>query len=187
MATEVEPQSSESLEEELHELARDERALKDRLEKSQIAMFVAVGFAVVASIVALVVGLEKSTNTTTVTAPSRAPAPTAPKPVATSRTVGVQLGEMFVRPSATSISAGKVTFAIHNGGQLMHEMFVERAPIKLDGPGKPNEAATIGRLEDVKPGAGGRVTVNLRPGTYELFCNLPGHYAAGQHTIIKVT
>jgi uncharacterized cupredoxin-like copper-binding protein len=31
------------------------------------------------------------------------------------------------------------------------------------------------------------MTVNLKPGMYELFCNVPGHYAMGQHTMFKVT
>jgi hypothetical protein len=67
MSTELQQEeSSQSLEAELHDLQRDERALKDRIEKSQIAMLVAVVFAVVASTAALVVGLEKSTNTSTV-------------------------------------------------------------------------------------------------------------------------
>ena len=31
------------------------------------------------------------------------------------------------------------------------------------------------------------VTTNLKPGSYELACHLPGHYAAGQHIPFKVT
>ena len=30
------------------------------------------------------------------------------------------------------------------------------------------------------------MTVNLKAGSYQLFCNVPGHYAAGQHTNITV-
>jgi uncharacterized cupredoxin-like copper-binding protein len=180
--------SSRSLEAELDEIQRDERALKDRLEKSQLAMLVAVVFAVVASIAALVVGLSKSTSTTTVI--SRGGGPTSTQSgsgVAASRTVTANLGEMWVRPNASSISAGKVTFVAHNTGQLVHELMVERTPLKMEGPGRPNEKAAIGMIPDLKPGASGRMTLKLKPGTYELFCNVPGHYAAGQHTTFRVT
>jgi uncharacterized cupredoxin-like copper-binding protein len=33
----------------------------------------------------------------------------------------------------------------------------------------------------------GHMTLNLKPGTHELFCNAPGHYAMGQHTMFEVT
>ena len=75
----------------------------------------------------------------------------------------------------------------HNSGRLIHELMVERAPIKTDGPGRPNEDASIGMIEDMKPGTSGRMTLQLKPGTYELFCNVTEHYAAGQHTTFTVT
>ena len=31
------------------------------------------------------------------------------------------------------------------------------------------------------------VTLELKPGSYVLFCNVSGHYAAGQHTPFTVT
>jgi uncharacterized cupredoxin-like copper-binding protein len=31
------------------------------------------------------------------------------------------------------------------------------------------------------------MTLKLMPGKYMLFCNVPGHYAAGQHTVLTVT
>ncbi len=35
-------------------------------------------------------------------------------------------------------------------------------------------------------GAVSWLTVTLRPGRYELACNLPGHYAMGMHTGLEV-
>jgi uncharacterized cupredoxin-like copper-binding protein len=29
--------------------------------------------------------------------------------------------------------------------------------------------------------------MHLKPGKYMLFCNVQGHYAAGQHTVFTVT
>lgn len=37
------------------------------------------------------------------------------------------------------------------------------------------------------PGGHGRMALKLKPGKYELFCNVPGHYAAGQHASFNVT
>jgi uncharacterized cupredoxin-like copper-binding protein len=115
---------------------------------------------------------------------NRAAASPAPAGV---RTVQVQLGEMWVRPQYTSVQAGKVTFVARNTGQAVHELMVERTPIKFDSPGRPTEDAAIGMIEDMEPGMSGRITLKLAAGTYNLFCNVPGHYAAGQHTRFTVT
>jgi uncharacterized cupredoxin-like copper-binding protein len=42
-------------------------------------------------------------------------------------------------------------------------------------------------IDDMSTGQSGRTTVRLTPGTYVLFCNVTGHYAAGQHTTFSVT
>ena len=44
-----------------------------------------------------------------------------------------------------------------------------------------------GMIDDMGPGQSGHMTLNLKAGTYMLFCNVPGHYAMGQHTMFKVT
>ena len=102
------------------------------------------------------------------------------------RTVMVTLGEMYVRPSTSTVRAGKVTFIARNVGTAEHELMVERMPIKLDKPGQPNEEAAIGMIEEMGHMGTGRMTLRLKPGKYELFCNVPGHYAAGQTTVLTV-
>lgn len=103
------------------------------------------------------------------------------------RTVSTRLGDYWVSPSATSVPAGKITFTAKNVGAVPHELMVERMPIKMDAPGQPNEEAAIGMIEDMDPGQSGHMTLNLKPGAYMLFCNAPGHYAMGQHTMFRVT
>ena len=102
------------------------------------------------------------------------------------RTVSVKLGEMWVRPSRTSITAGKVTFVARNTGMLTHELMIERMPLKMSGD-HPVENAAQGMIQDMATGAMGRMTLTLKPGTYMLFCNVPGHYASGQHVPFTVT
>lgn len=196
-----------SLEDQVQELAAEEKQLKARLDSSQIATVVAAIVALIASIVAVAVALSHTGNTTkyvTSTPASSGSASSASHQsgsakgaggagmtgggtTATNRTINVQLGEMFARPSSSSISAGKVTFVARNTGQLPHELMVERMPIKMDAPGKPTESAALGMIENMLPGHTGKLTAKLTPGTYELFCNVPGHYAAGQHTMFTVT
>jgi uncharacterized cupredoxin-like copper-binding protein len=46
------------------------------------------------------------------------------------------------------------------------------------------ESAEVGALEPADPGVR-RLEVNLRPGTYVMFCNMSGHYRAGmQRTVV---
>jgi uncharacterized cupredoxin-like copper-binding protein len=101
--------------------------------------------------------------------------------------VSATLGEFWIRPDVSSVPAGKVRFVARNVGKVPHELMVERMPMKMDGPGQPNEDAAQGMIEDLDPGQSGQMTLNLTPGMYMLFCNLPGHYAAGQHTMFRVT
>ena len=95
--------------------------------------------------------------------------------------------DYWVKPSETSVPAGKVTFDATNVGQLPHELMIEPMPMKMDAPGQPNEEAAQGMIEDMNPGESGSMTLDLKPGTYTLFCNVAGHYAMGQHTMFKVT
>src|SRR5919198_860802 len=199
--TEQQPQQTEpSLEEEFASLQRQERSFEQRVQNGSIWIGLAAFAALIFSAGAFAVALTNtpSTNTVVMRSPaarsggtampggsmmgSRAAGTTA----AGARAVDVQLGEMYVRPNKTSISAGKVTFVAHNQGRVTHELMIERVPLKMDGPGRPNEKAAMGMVEDMASGESGKMTVRLTPGTYQLFCNVPGHYAAGQHTTFTV-
>lgn len=207
------PNETKSLEDELHELVEQENALEGRANSLALTnvlgfLFAFLAFAV--SIIAILVALSNNNDnngmgqrnmgsSSSVGSPSSsgsamsgggmmgsktAVAKAAP---AGTHTVLVKLGEMWVRPQYTSIKAGKTTFVASNTGQVTHELMIERMPIKMDGPGRPNEDAAQGMIDDMKPGASGKMTLNLKPGTYVLFCNVPGHYAAGQHIRFTVT
>jgi uncharacterized cupredoxin-like copper-binding protein len=102
-------------------------------------------------------------------------------------TVYVNLGDYWVQPAVSSVRAGKITFVAKNVGQIPHELMVERAPIKMMSIGKPDEDAAQGMIDDMSSGQSGHMSVRLKPGRYVLFCNAPGHYAAGQHIPFTVT
>ena len=112
--------------------------------------------------------------------------PAAAKSAAPAGAVGVELGEMFVKPAKTTLKAGKVTFAVNNSGVLPHTFMVSKDPVSLDGSGNPTHDSAIGDHVELKPGADATVTVDLKPGKYVLYCDVPGHYAAGQKATITV-
>src|SRR4051794_25316760 len=103
--------------------------------------------------------------------------------------VGIQLAEFSVRPTVTQAAAGKVTFAVQNAGRVTHEFVVLRtskpAADLLRGS-RADESGNVGETGDLKPGQARSITLSLPAGHYALICNLPGHYAAGQHTDFTV-
>lgn len=69
------------------------------------------------------------------------------------------------------VSAGSVKFAVKNEGAVEHNFVVKEANMRLDG---------------IQPGQTKELTVNLKPGTYTLLCDIPGHEEAGMKATITV-
>jgi uncharacterized cupredoxin-like copper-binding protein len=111
-------------------------------------------------------------------------------------------GMMRVLAGRMSVPAGTVSLRVTNTGALTHELVVlpltaGRQPgSRAVGPdGAVSEAGSLGEAlatcgaghgDGIAPGAASWVTLTLRPGRYELICNLPGHYAMGMHTELDV-
>jgi uncharacterized cupredoxin-like copper-binding protein len=116
--------------------------------------------------------------------------PAAAKPV---RSLNVSLSDFKISPILNVVSAGKVTINARNLGGDDHELIVVRTsdPTKLPlKHGRVNEdglgARIVGEIPELKPGVGGAKTFTLRPGTYVLFCNVPGHYRHGMYARLAV-
>jgi uncharacterized cupredoxin-like copper-binding protein len=97
--------------------------------------------------------------------------------------VAVKLKEFAVLPSASSAKAGSVAFKIKNTGGLAHEFLIvkwSRPPTRL--PVKANRVTLkpLGKVGPFQPGKGGGLTLPLKAGKYVLYCNIAGHYQAGQ-------
>jgi uncharacterized cupredoxin-like copper-binding protein len=107
-----------------------------------------------------------------------------------------------LRIDQASAPGGKVTFVATNTGALNHELLV--LPVPADGPGtrpvgtdgKIDEAPSLGEAskscgagagDGITPGTRSWVTVDLKPGTYELLCDIPWHYADGMFGEIVIT
>lgn len=52
--------------------------------------------------------------------------------------------------------------------------------------GEAPKTCGAGAGEGIAPRSSGWVTLTLRPGRYELVCNLPGHYGAGMYALLTV-
>jgi uncharacterized cupredoxin-like copper-binding protein len=97
-----------------------------------------------------------------------------------------------IAPDTQSVKAGLVTFEVTNTStSIIHEMVVGKVdPNSLP----PYDAANakvdeesfeaLGEVAELDPGKSGSVTLNLEPGSYVLFCNIPGHYMGGMWSVI---
>jgi len=118
------------------------------------------------------------------------------RPHASARTqVTVREKDFRILVAPARIAAGRVQLVVRNAGPADHELIVVRAhradlPLRTDGLTVNEDAlepATVATLEPAGPGAVRRVNVTLAPGSYELFCNMAGHFMGGMRAFLVVT
>lgn len=106
------------------------------------------------------------------------------------------MGMMSVRTNVTSVKAGTVTFDVSNlSRSLVHEIIVvavenSAAPLPYDyatGEVPEKQVKVLGETEELPPNAEKTVALDLKPGSYLLICNVPGHYASGMWAPLTVT
>ncbi len=100
--------------------------------------------------------------------------------------VDVTFGDMWIKASAPTVKAGKVTFGVKNEGEAMHGLSMVPAPAKVAG-GTVDESTFLAKGDTLAGGASGTLTADLKPGKYELICHMAGHYTAGQTMPFEVT
>jgi uncharacterized cupredoxin-like copper-binding protein len=107
----------------------------------------------------------------------------------------MHMAVMGIKTDHDSVPAGKVTFEVTNDSKdVIHEMLVApvaNADVVL--PYNANEnrvdeeaAKDLGEVSELDPGKSGALTLELKPGTYVLYCNIPGHFMAGMWTTLTV-
>ena len=91
---------------------------------------------------------------------------------AAGNTVTMEAGDFYFKPKDVTIPANTpVTFKITNVAQIPHNFSIDVLAISV--------ALPPGKTEDV--------TVNAPAGTYQFYCNLPGHRAAGMEGTLTVS
>ena len=103
---------------------------------------------------------------------------------------------MGIAVSQESVKAGETTFEVLNSSEdAIHEMIIARLKdLTQILPYNENESRveednieTLGEVSELDPGGRGALRLDLKPGSYLLFCNIPGHFRAGMWTIFTVT
>ncbi len=87
--------------------------------------------------------------------------------------VPVSLAEFAISMPAT-LPAGPVTFAVTNDGTMTHSF-------EIEGQGLEEELEV-----ELAPGETGMLTVDLAPGTYEVYCPVDGHRQQGMSLEVTV-
>ncbi|CAB4608883.1 unannotated protein [freshwater metagenome] len=104
--------------------------------------------------------------------------------------------EWKVNVSATKAEAGEVIFAMANYGSIKHEFLVtktsyEPGKIPLGADDRFDEEdkgiSVIDEISEWDVNEAKVLTVKLEVGTYELLCNIAGHYGNGMHTTFTVS
>jgi len=102
---------------------------------------------------------------------------------------------MGIAVSTDTVKAGEVAFQVSNASKdTIHEMIV--VPLKHGEKTLPynkdenrvneDEAGDLGEVSELDPGAHGTLVIPMKPGKYLLYCNVPGHFAAGMWTLFTV-
>jgi len=127
---------------------------------------------------------SKTTATTapsqTTTAPTTAPATTestttAPAAAAAPKSVPVTEVEFKIELPSTTVAPGTYTFNLTNKGHVGHDLV-------FNGPGVDNEKTPV-----IDPGKTAKLTVDLKTGTYDVYCSVPGHKQAGMDVKLTVS
>ena len=111
-------------------------------------------------------------------------------------------GMMRLLVDRASVPGGAVSLVAGNLGGSVHELVVlplaaghAAGARTIGADDRVSEAGSLGEASrscgagagnGIEPGATGWVTLHLKPGRYELVCNLPGHYRAGMYAELDV-
>jgi uncharacterized cupredoxin-like copper-binding protein len=108
--------------------------------------------------------------------------------------VRVKERDFRIRVWPKRFEAGRVRFVVENAGPVDHELIIVRKrpntlPLRADRLTVDEEALepTIATLEPAEPGSTREVRVNLPKGSYEVFCNMAGHFLGGMRAFFVVT
>ncbi len=96
-------------------------------------------------------------------------------PAGPPKTIAVTESEFKIAlPAESGLKAGNYTFDVKNAGKIGHDLAISGAGVS----GTPKTAL-------ISAGGTSKLTVDLKPGTYTLYCTVPGHKAAGM--VAKLT
>jgi plastocyanin len=119
---------------------------------------------------------------TTTPSESKPPASTPePEPNAVSITATDRTTPYGYAPSHKVVKPGELTVQLINKGEDEHNMDMQKV-----GPGNSPESPIVVAVSAASKGASTPTTIDVEPGTYRMWCTLPGHAAKGMEATIEV-
>ena len=109
-------------------------------------------------------------QTTTAQTTTQETTTTTAKPAETK--VPVSETEFKITLGSTTLKAGEITFEVSDDGKIPHDLAIK---------------GTSDKTKEIAPGGNAELKVTLKPGTYVLYCSIPGHEAAGMKQSITVS
>lgn len=113
-----------------------------------------------------------STTATTQAATTQTTATTATTQAV--QKVAVSETEFKITLDPSSVSAGRVSFDVANVGKIPHDFVIK-------GNGVDEKTSTLAA------GDSATLTVDLKPGTYDVYCSIPGHKEAGMDVKLSIS
>ena len=107
--------------------------------------------------------------------------------------IAVTLSDFKIKAAETEAPAGPVTFDLTNDGPSDHTFFMVKTDLAEDAlPGadhlvQVDQLDAVAEVDTFRANTERSLTVDLQPGTYVMFCNLPGHYESDMHAAFTVT
>ena len=99
----------------------------------------------------------------------------SPQPTAAAVVIPVTLGDFTIQPRMYKLKAGKVKFQVTNSGAVDHDFQI------------PTLETHHGHEQHLlKPGETKVLEYDLKPGTHEVLCTVPGHREAGMVGSLEV-
>jgi uncharacterized cupredoxin-like copper-binding protein len=80
--------------------------------------------------------------------------------------------EFKIAAAPTALKAGEITFKVKNAGKIPHDLAIK---------------GTADKTELIPAGGTAELKVTLKAGSYELYCTVPGHEAAGMKLSVTVS
>lgn len=113
------------------------------------------------------------------------------------RTVEVAMEDIKFDPTTLTVKAGEtIDFRFVNNGKITHDAFIGDAAAQMDHDAEMAEMAEMADMGShstgesaitVQPGDSGEMSFTFeQPGTIEVGCHQPGHYAAGMKIDVTV-
>ena len=117
---------------------------------------------------------EAKGNETTTEAATTAATTTTATTTRAATSVPVSETEFKITLPKTTLAAGSYSFEVANDGKIEHDLVIQ-------GNGVDEKTPTI------EPGKSATLKVDLKPGSYDVYCSIPGHKQAGMDVKLTVT